>query len=74
MGPSVGILYHHGSDLFGTAIVGDLKVLILGDLDGRGRAGLRLHESPDNDEDGCLWRMRSEEEAVLGAVKQVLGG
>jgi len=51
---------------------GDLKVLILGDLDRRGRAVLRLHESPDNDEDGCLWRMRSEDEAVLGAVKQVL--
>jgi len=53
---------------------GDLKVLVLGDLDGHGRAALRLHESPDNDEDGCLWRMRSEDEAVLGAVKQVLAG
>jgi len=51
---------------------GDLKVLILGGLDGRGQAALRLHESQDNDEDGCLWRMRSEDEAALGAVKQVL--
>ena len=74
VGSSVGILDHHGSGLIGTTIVGDLKVLILGELDGRGRAVLRLHESPDNDEDGCLWRMRSEDEAVLGAVKQVLAG
>ena len=74
VGFSVGILDHYGSGLIGTAIVGDLKVLILGDLDSRGRAALRLHESPDNDEDGCLWRMRSENEAVLGAVKQVLAG
>ena len=58
----------------GSVIVGDLKVLVLGDLNGRGRAALRLHESPDNDEDGCLWRMRSEDEAVLRAVKQVLAG
>lgn len=54
------------------SVTGDLKVLILGGLDGRGQAALRLHESQDNDEDGCLWRMRSEDEAVLGAVKQVL--
>jgi AP-4 complex subunit epsilon-1 len=57
-----------------TATVGDLKVLILGSSDGRGQAALRLHESADNDEDGCLWRMRSEDEAVLGAVKQALAG
>ena len=52
---------------------GELKILILGDADGgQGRAALRLHDSSDNDEDGYLWRMRSEDEAVLMAVKQVL--
>jgi len=51
---------------------GELKILILGGVDGRGRAALRLHENPDNDEDGCLWRMRSEDEGVLAAVKQIL--
>ena len=53
---------------------GELKVLILGDGDDHGRAALRLRENPENDEDGCLWRMRSEDEGVLGAVKQVLAG
>jgi len=48
--------------------------LILGDGDDHGRAALRLRENPENDEDGCLWRMRSEDEGVLGAVKQVLAG
>ena len=52
---------------------GELKILILGDANGgQGRAALRLHDSSDNDEDGYLWRMRSEDEAVLMAVKQVL--
>jgi len=52
---------------------GELKILILGDADGgQGRAALRLHDSSDDDEDGYLWRMRSEDEAVLMAVKQVL--
>jgi AP-4 complex subunit epsilon-1 len=53
---------------------GELKILILGGLDGHGRAAVRLHENADNDEDGCLWRMRSEDDGVLGAVKQVLAG
>jgi hypothetical protein len=68
------VIYSPESGLIATATVGDLKVLILGGLDGRGRAALRLHECPDNDEDGCLWRMRSQDEAVLGAVKQTLAG
>jgi hypothetical protein len=52
---------------------GELKILILGDADGgQGRAALRLHDSSDDDEDGYLWRMRSESEALLMAVKQVL--
>ncbi|KAH8980845.1 ARM repeat-containing protein [Lactarius hatsudake] len=52
---------------------GELKILILGDTDGeRGRAALRLHDSSDDDEDGYLWRMRSEDEGVLVAVKQIL--
>lgn len=52
---------------------GDLKILILGDANGgQGRAALRLRDSSDNDEDGYLWRMQSEDEAVLMAVKQVL--
>ncbi|KAI0255354.1 armadillo-type protein [Lactifluus subvellereus] len=51
---------------------GELKILILGGVDGRGQAALRLHENTDNDEDGCLWRMRSEDEGVLAAVKQIL--
>ncbi|KAI9457813.1 ARM repeat-containing protein [Lactarius psammicola] len=52
---------------------GELKILILGDADGgQGRAALRLHDSSDNDEDGYLWRMRSEDEGVLMAVKQIL--
>ncbi|KAH9057664.1 ARM repeat-containing protein [Lactarius vividus] len=52
---------------------GELKILILGDTDGgRGRAVLRLHDSSDDDEDGYLWRMRSEDEGVLMAVKQIL--
>jgi AP-4 complex subunit epsilon-1 len=53
---------------------GELKVLILGGLDGHGRAAVRLHENPDSDEDGCLWRMRTEDDGVLRAVKQVLAG
>ena len=54
-------------------ITGDLKILILGDANGgQGRAALRLRDSSDNDEDGYLWRMQSEDEAVLMAVKQVL--
>ena len=52
---------------------GELKILILGSVDGRGRAALRLHENSDNGEDGCLWRMRSEDEGVLTTVKQILG-
>jgi hypothetical protein len=51
---------------------GELKILILGVQDGQGRAAVRLHENPDNDEDGCLWRMRSEDDGVMMAVKQVL--
>ncbi|KAI9508829.1 ARM repeat-containing protein [Russula earlei] len=53
---------------------GELKILVLGGPDGRGRAVLRLHEERDNDEDGCLWRMRSDDEGLLVAVKQVLSG
>lgn len=52
---------------------GELKILILGGQDGQGRAAVRLHENPDNDdEDGCLWRLRSEDDGVMMAVKQVL--
>ncbi|KAH9977107.1 armadillo-type protein [Lactifluus volemus] len=51
---------------------GELKILILGSADGRGRAALRLHENSDNGEDGCLWRMRSDDEGVLAIVKQIL--
>lgn len=48
--------------------------MVHGGPDGRNRAALRLHENPDNDEDedGCLWRMRSEDEGVMRAVKRVL--
>jgi len=53
---------------------GELKILILGGLEGRGLAVLRLQEKPDSDEDGCLWRMRSDDEGVLAAVKQALSG
>ena len=67
-------IYCHESGLIAIATVGDVKVLILGGLHGQGQAALRLHESPDNDEGGYLWRMRSEDEAMLGAVKQVLAG
>jgi len=55
-------------------ISGELKILIPGTLEGRGLAALRLQEKPDNDEDGCLWRMRSDDEGVLVAVKQALSG
>jgi hypothetical protein len=48
--------------------------LILGGLEGHGRAAVRLQENPDNDEDGCLWRMRSEDDGVLRTVKQDLAG
>ncbi|KAI0003205.1 armadillo-type protein [Russula compacta] len=53
---------------------GELKIVVHGGPDGGNRAALRLREDPDNDEDedGCLWRMRSEDEGVLRAVKQVL--
>ncbi|KAI0285247.1 armadillo-type protein [Russula brevipes] len=51
---------------------GELKILILGGLEGSGRTALRLRENQDTDEDGCLWRMRSEDERVLGAVKETL--
>jgi len=64
----------YGSGLISTSTAGDLKVLILGGPDGNGQAALRVHESPESDEDGCLWRMRSEDEVVLRAVKQVLAG
>jgi AP-4 complex subunit epsilon-1 len=50
---------------------GELKILILGGGDGHGRAALRLREDPEHDEDGCLWRMRSEDDGVLRAVKQI---
>ena len=54
-------------------ITGDLKILILGDAnEGQCRAALRLRDSSDNDEDGYLWRMQSEDEDVLMAVKTVL--
>lgn len=53
---------------------GELKILILGGGDGQGRAALRLRENPEHEEDGCLWRMRSEDDGVLRAVKQILGG
>jgi AP-4 complex subunit epsilon-1 len=53
---------------------GELKILILEGGDGHGQAALRLRENPENDEDGCLWRMRSEDDGVLRAVKQVLAG
>lgn len=48
--------------------------MILGGGDGHGRAALRLRESLENEEDGCLWRMRSEDDGVLRAVKQILAG
>jgi AP-4 complex subunit epsilon-1 len=48
--------------------------LILGGGDGHGRAALRLRENPEHEEDGCLWRMRSDDDDVLRGVKQVLGG
>lgn len=48
--------------------------MILGGGDGHGRAALRLRENPENDEDGCLWRMQSEDDGVLKAVKQILAG
>jgi hypothetical protein len=48
--------------------------LILGGGDGYGRAALRLRENPEQDEDGCLWRMQSEDDGVLRGVKQILAG
>ena len=51
--------------------IGELKILILGGGNGHGRAALRLCEDPEQDEDGCLWRMRSEDDGVLRAVKQI---
>ncbi|KAI0303354.1 armadillo-type protein [Multifurca ochricompacta] len=51
---------------------GELKILILGGVGERDRAALRLHENSVDDEDGCLWRMRSEDEGILTAVKQIL--
>ena len=53
---------------------GELKILILGGGDGHGRAAMRLREHPDHDEDGCLWRMQSEDDGVLRVVKQILAG
>lgn len=70
----VCISHCEGLIQFPPQTTGELKVLILRGLDGRGQAAVRLHENADNDEDGCLWRMRSEDDGVLRAVKQALAG
>jgi hypothetical protein len=66
------ICYHRFLSDHRPHATGELKILILGSADGRGRAALRLHENSDNGEDGCLWRMRSDDEGVLAIVKQIL--
>ncbi|KAI0040369.1 ARM repeat-containing protein [Auriscalpium vulgare] len=56
-----------------TPFEGELKVLLSGRTAelGRGRAALRLREGSD-DEDGCLWRLRCDDDEILNRVKRAL--
>ncbi|KAI0062104.1 ARM repeat-containing protein [Artomyces pyxidatus] len=53
---------------------GELKVLLSSGSAkkvGRGYAAIRLRESTD--EDGCLWRLRSDDEEMLTGVRRLFG-